>query len=128
MTELALSSPRERRLFQTIDMAPLLQHRLLRDSLQSWKASRAARLAPTVEETFARQSASVLDSSLLAEPLAGSRDFALERIGTNVLAALGCAEPFGRLSQSANSRLAARLRLLFNNGNCLWRASRCALC
>lgn len=113
MTELARTSPNLQRLFQTIDLAPLPQDQVIAESLDVWRNRRGSDLLPTAADVIRAQSHSVQDCSLLAEPLPGTRDYAVSEAGPSVRLALGLNYPAGRVSQLETRRIAARLRPLF---------------
>ena len=112
MTELALTPPRLRRLFQTIDLAPLPQDRTIEESLDMWRKRRGSALAPAAADMFRDQTHIVLDHSLLVEPLPGLKDFAIGEVGSAARLLLGQKYSGDRLSQLGDRRIAARLRQL----------------
>lgn len=113
MTELALTPPNLRRLFQTVDLAPLPQDRAVAESLDAWRERRGRRLSPPAGDMLHDQTRTVLDQSFLAEPLPGTRDFAITGAGLRARRLLEPLHAEARLSQLRDRRLAARLRQLF---------------
>ncbi|KLI65044.1 hypothetical protein [Aurantiacibacter marinus] len=113
MTELARTPANLRRLFRTIDFAPIPEDEIVSHSLQHWRKQRGNLLAPDEHDVLASLSRELRDHSFIAEALPnGADDFMLRTAGSHVRAILGCED--GRLSRIAEPRLAARLRHLFH--------------
>lgn len=113
MTELARTPPQLRRLFRTIDFAPLPQHVAVGKALEVWREKRGSRLAPPAADIQGAAATAVLDLSILAEPVRGSEDFAISGAGSQARPIMGLQAASGRLSQAGERRLAVRLRRLF---------------
>ncbi len=113
MTELARTPPRLRRLFQTIDLTPLPQHRTIAESLDAWRGRRGSDLVPPAADIFRDGTHPVLDHSFLVEPLPGTRDYAVTEAGAAARLALGLKYSAETVMQLGARRIAARLRPLF---------------
>ena len=113
MTELARTPPRLQRLFQTIDFAPLPQHRCAVRGLDAWRERRGSQLAPSTADMLADETRDVTDHSLLAEPVDGTRDFVITEVGQRARLILQTPSQRSCLSQVGHRRIAARLRQLF---------------
>jgi len=113
MTELERTAPRLQRLFQTIDLAPLPQDRIVAESLGVWRDRRGRDLVPKAVDIFGDQPHSVLDHSFLVEALPGTRDFSVSETGSAVRHDLDLKYAAETVLQLGNRRIAARLRPLF---------------
>jgi len=113
MTELARTPPSLQRLFQAIDLAPLAQDQVIAESLGMWRERRGHDLAPQAADILHGQAPCVHDHSFLAEPLPGTRDYAVSEAGEGARAALDLKDSAERVSQSGARRIAVRLRQLF---------------
>ncbi len=114
MTELARTPIAERRLFQTVDLAPLPQHRTISEALDAWRRRRGGDLAPHAADMDRDQARLVLDHSLIAETLLDEDDFRLRRVGAAAALAIGSGANEDRLARLADRRIAVRLRHLFH--------------
>jgi hypothetical protein len=114
MTELARTPSRLRRLFQIIDFAPLPQHRYAAQGLDAWRELRGSQLAPSTADMLGHQTRNIADHSLLAEPIAGKKDFMISQVGMQARLMLQPPSSRSRLSQVGYRRIAARLRRLFH--------------
>ena len=112
MTELARTPIALRRLFQTVDLAPLPQDEMIAESVAVWKKCREGRELPDMEETLAKQSERGREHALLAFPI-GRKDYRIANIGSCASAALSFPREGGLLSIAHAPRLSARLRRLF---------------
>jgi hypothetical protein len=112
MTELARTPSTLRRLFQTVDLAPLPQDQVIAEGVAIWKKCREGRELPDMDETLARQSPRVRDQSLVAFAI-GRGDYRIAEVGYRTSAALSFPREGGLLSIAHARRLAARLRRLF---------------
>lgn len=113
MTELVRTPPRLRRLFQTVDLAPLPQDQIVAESLDVWRNWRGRELVPKATDIFSDQPHSVLDQSFLIEPLPGTRDFLVSEVGSAVRLLLDLKYSAETVLQLGARRIAARLRPLF---------------
>lgn len=113
MTELARTPPRLQRLFQTIDFAPLPQHGCAIRALETWRATRGSQPAPSAVDMLEHETRDFSEDSLLAEPIAGTKEFAIRRMGSRVRFVLQTSSSHTRLSKVGHRRVAARLRRLF---------------
>lgn len=113
MTELARTPPALRRLFQTVDLAPLPQSDVVADGVAIWKECRVGRVFPDFAQTIGKQTERVRDHALLASPLGRGEDFRIGSAGYRAGAALDLLPNQARLSRARARRLAARLRRLF---------------
>lgn len=113
MTELARTPSTLRRLFQTVDLAPLPQDEMIAEGVAVWKKCREGREFPDMDETLAQQSARVREHALLAFPIGRAEDYRIANIGPCASAALSFPREGGLLSIAPAPRLTARLRRLF---------------
>ena len=113
MTELARTPITLRRLFQTVDLAPMPQDKVIAEGVAIWKKCREGRVFPDMDETLAMQSEEVREHALLAFPIGRGDDFRIATIGSCASAALSFPREGGLLSIAHAPQLSARLRRLF---------------
>ena len=113
MTELARTPPALRRLFRLVDLVPEPHDNLTRSAFDLWQRQRGDNAAPSLQTLLDKAPEAIWSHSLVIDPIAGRRDYALTIIGQSVAGLLSAGLSEQRLSQLGNVRLAARLRRLF---------------
>jgi ribose-phosphate pyrophosphokinase len=108
MTEMALTAPPLRRLFDRLDYAARPQQSSLKEALAFWRGQRGSALAPC----FETGSASQLPAGVfLCRMVEGGRDLIMERNSPETRQLLGASGE--RIGSARNRRHAVRLRRLF---------------
>jgi hypothetical protein len=113
MTELARTPPALRRLFRLVDLGPKPHDEVTKIGLDLWRKERGGKAAPSLQALLNNGSNLIWSHALIVEPIAGRRDYALIIVGNSVAGLLGIDLSEQQFSQITNSRLAARLRRLF---------------
>ncbi|MGZ8348100.1 MAG: hypothetical protein ACXWUP_13410 [Allosphingosinicella sp.] len=114
MTELARTPLVYRRLFQTVDLAPLPQHRAIVQSLDAWRERRDGEAAPRADEMVQDDTREVSNHSFLLERKPGGAGLAISRVGPVAARAIGRGVAAGELAKVVRPRLAVRVRRLFD--------------
>lgn len=111
MTELARTSAADRRLFRSVDFAPLPNQSLIAEALEGWRRARGSSLAPNASGLLREEPAHIRAGTFLAER-AGD-EYLLSRVGTQARLLIDGTADAGRLAELDNRRTAVRLRHLF---------------